>query len=228
MNRSTRLAIILGVSIGATVSAWAGPYNIGSTVNVAETGNTPAEGVWIKSGTLGTLDVYAGITELTVDGVPTNSFCIDPYQYSSSSEQTYTVAILTSAPLPTAGMAPAAALTISKLWAENYQQALGNAQVAAGLQIAIWETVAGSLGLPTFSLYGSQQDYGAAGMIVAANADSSTIAPVSLVALSNRTYQDYIVQNVPDSGMTLVLLGFGLASLAIVGRKARPVPITTD
>ncbi len=228
MNRSTRLAIILGVSIGAAVSAWAGPYTIG-TVTVTETGTSPAKTVQIISGTLGPLDVYAGITELTVDGVPTNSFCIDPYQYSNSSAQPYTVASLASAPSPTGGMGSDAALIISNLWAENYQAALGDDPgSAAGLQIAIWEEVASGTGI-SFLLAPGQSDYGASTMIAAAlAADSNGVAPVSLVALSNTTYQDYVVQNVPDSGMTLVLLGFGLASLAIVGRKARPVPITTD
>lgn len=231
MNRSTRLAIILGVSIGATVSAWAGPYIIGTNVTVTETGNSPAEAVWINSPTLSSspLDVYAGITELNVGGVATNSFCIDPYQWSSSSPQQYTVASLASAPSPiVGGMGASAALTISNLWAENYQAALGSASVAAGLQIAIWEEVALGTGKP-FSLATGQSDWGASTMIAAAlAADSNGVAPVSLVALSNTTYQDYVVQNVPDSGMTLVLLGFGLASLAIVGRKARPVPVTTD
>jgi hypothetical protein len=96
------------------------------------------------------------------------------------------------------------------------------------LQIAIWEEVASGTGI-SFLLAPGQSDYGASTMIAAAlAADSNGVAPVSLVALSNTTYQDYVVQNVPDSGMTLVLLGFGLASLAIVGRKARPVPVTTD
>jgi len=127
------------------------------------------------------------------------------------------------------GMGSDAALIISNLWAENYQAALGDDPgSAAGLQIAIWEEVASGTGI-SFLLAPGQSDYGASTMIAAAlAADSNGVAPVSLVALSNTTYQDYVVQNVPDSGMTLVLLGFGLASLAIVGRKARPVPVTTD
>lgn len=230
MNRSTRLVIILGISIGAAVSAWAGPYTIGTNVNVTETGNSPAEAVLINSPTLSssTLDVYAGLTQLNVNGVVTESFCIDPYQWSSSSQQTYNVASLGSAPSPTGGMGATEALIISNLWAENYQAALGSASIAAGLQIAIWEAVAKGTGI-SFSL-AQTNDWGASTMLANATAAAklSNVAPVSLVALSNATYQDYVVQNVPDSGMTLVLLGFGLASLAIVGRKARPVPVTSD
>jgi len=228
MNRQKRLAIILGTLIGAAVAAKATPYTVGANVQVTETGNTPAEAVWINSGTLGTWDVWAGITELNVNGVATNSFCIDPFQWSSSQQQQYTVTALGSAPFPTAGMGSAAALTISKLWAENYQQALGNAQIAAGLQIAIWETVAGNPGMPSFSLVAGQSDYGAAGMLAVAAADTSAVAPVSLVALANGTYQDYVVQNVPDAGTTLALLGLGLAALALVGRRSPAVVAIKD
>lgn len=220
MNRLTRLLTILGFSIGAAIAARATPFTVGSTVQVTETGNTPAEAVWINSPSLGgAFDVWAGITELNVDGVQTTSFCIDPFQWSSNVQQQYTVADLAAAPYPTAGMGSAAALTISKLWAANYQQALGNAQIAAGLQIAIWETVAGSPGMPAFSLVNGQGDYGAQAMIAAANADTSVVAPVSLVALSNGTYQDYVVQNVPDAGATGLLMGLGVAAVAFVRRR---------
>jgi hypothetical protein len=77
--------------------------------------------------------------------------------------------------------------------------------------------------MPTFSLISGQSDYGASAMIAAAKLDASPVAPVSLVALSNGTYHDYVVLNVPDSGTTLAMLGLGLASMAFLGRKSRPV-----
>ena len=55
-------------------------------------------------------------------------------------------------------------------------------------------------------------------MIATANANP---ANANLVALSSTSYQDYVVQNVPDAGTTLVLLGLGLVAMAVVGRKAR-------
>jgi hypothetical protein len=173
--------------------------------------------VTINSSTLGQQTVYAGVTQLLIDGVATNSFCVDPYQWASGSTETYTVSDLASVPSP--AMGTAAAETVSKLWAKYYQQALSSDSTAAGLQIAIWETVAGS----NFSVVGT--DYGASGMITAAN--SSNIE-ANLVAVSSPSYQDYVVQNVPDAGATLVLLGLGLVAVAIVGRKSRPVAVTID
>jgi VPDSG-CTERM motif len=217
MNQLTKLAIILGGSIAATISAQAGPYTIGQTVSVQETGVSPNEIVTINSSTLGTVTVYAGITQLKVNGVVTNSFCIDPYQWSSGTSQPYIVTDLASAPVP--AMGSSAALLVNSLWADYYTQALTSASIAAGLQIAIWETVAGS----NFSVVGS--DFGAAGMITYANAHAGN---AGLVALSNPTYQDYVVQNVPDAGTTLVLLGLGLVAMAAVGRKARSVSMTAN
>jgi hypothetical protein len=216
MNKLTRLAIIVGGSIAATISAQAGPYTIGQTVYVQETGVSPNHVVTIKMtgagfDTLGTWDVYAGVTQLKIGTDTVNSFCIDPYQWSSGASQPYIVTALADAPIGVAMGAPAAQ-TVNNLWANYYTQALTNADIAAGLQIAVWETVAGS----NFSVVGS--DYGAAGMITYANDHA---ANASLVVLSSRSFQDYVVQNVPDTGMTLVLLGLGLVAMVIVGYKAR-------
>lgn len=216
MNKLTKLAIFIASSIAATISAQAGPYTIGQTVSVQETGVSPNEIVTIHSSTLGTVTVYAGVTQLKVNGVATNSFCIDPYQWSSGASQSYIVTDLANAPVSVA-MGAAAAQTANDLWANYYTQALSNDSIAAGLQIAIWETVAGS----NFSVIGS--DYGAAGMITFAKAHA---ADASLVALSSREFQDYVVQNVPDAGTTLVLLGLGLVAMAAMGRKARSVSTT--
>lgn len=218
MNWLTKSAIILGISIGATISAQATSYTIGESVTVKETGVSPNEVVTIHSSTLGQQTVYAGITQLLIDGVATNSICVDPYQWASSSTESYTVLALDSVPSP--AMSSAAAETVSKLWAMYFQQALSSNSTAAGLQIAVWETVAGG----NFYMI-SGNDYGASGMITAANSSS---IEANLVAVSSPSYQDYVVQNVPDAGATLVLLGLGLVAMTVVGRKARPVAVTID
>jgi hypothetical protein len=231
MNKLTRLAIVIGSSFAATFSAYANLYTIGQAVSVQEVGVSPTQVVTIQStvgDTIGTWNVYAGVTQLKVDGVATNSFCIDPYQWSSSSAVPYVVKDLASAPVTefsatvTPAMGAVAAQTVGKLWAKYYQSALGDAGVAAGLQIAIWETVAGDNFAVTGDLYGYQE------MIadVTTGADAR-IAPANLVAVSSTTNQDYVVLNVPDGGMTVALLGFGMVALAIVRRRTQPVVVTT-
>ncbi len=211
MNRFTKQIISVGIALGATVAARATPFTLGQTVQVQEVGLGPHETATITSSTLGTLTTGVGLLKLMVDGTAFNAFCIDPYQFSSSATQQYTVAALATAPVP--AMGAAAALTVDKLWADFFATALTNPTVAAGLQIAIWETVAGS----NFSVTGS--DFGAAGMIASANAQTGV---ANLLALASARFQDYVIQQpptVPDGGSTVVLLGSALILLALFARR---------
>lgn len=194
----------------ATLSLKADQLTLGDAVQVKEVGVSPGKVVNITSSTLGTLNVWAGVTNLLVDGIAFDSFCIDPFQYSSGAYQSYVVTDLAAAPQSPYTMGAAAAVDIKNLWALYYSTSI-TANAAAGLQIAIWEIVGGS----NFTVNGS--DYGAAGMIASLASYSSGGA--NLVALSSSTYQDYVVQNVPDSGTTLLLLGLGLVGLAVAGRR---------
>ena len=213
MNRYMKMIMSVGFALSAALAAQATPLTLGETVQVQEVGFGPHETATITSSTLGTLTTGAGILKLVVDGMAYNAICIDPYQFSSSSAQSYTVADLATAPVP--AMGAAAALTVEKLWADFYSTALVNPTVAAGLQLAIWETVAGS----NFSVSGS--DFGAAGMITSANALSGT---ANLLALASAKFQDYVVEvppSVPDGGSTVLLLGLGLIVLALIARRQR-------
>ncbi len=210
MNRLPSLAVILSISIIAAASAHANAYVIGDDVVVRELGVGLSKVVAINVSGLGSLTVHAGIVRLTINGVATNGLCIDPYQWSNGSPQPYVVADLLSAPLPPMGSA--AALTVSKLWADNFSMALSDASTAAGLQIAIWEAVAGN----HFSVVGN--DYGAAEMIASARGRG---VGSSLIAVTSSRYQDYAVAQVPESASTLALLSFGFVGLAAFRRKAR-------
>jgi len=92
---------------------------------------------WISSG------VYAGIYNLTVDGVATPSFCIDVADENNGNTfSDYYYSDLASAPLAPAGpMGSTAATDIEKLWAAYYSPSM-DSQDAAALQVAIWEDIA--------------------------------------------------------------------------------------
>ena len=203
------LAGIVGLSLISTAPLSA------NSVTVKESGMGANQTVWINSSTLGTQNVYAGVIKLEVDGVMHNGFCIDPFQWSSSSSLSYDLTRLDLAPKVNSGMGMAAADKIEQLWAHYYSPSITNAN-AAGLQIAIWELVAGGVGSPySFSIIGN--DYGAAGMISWVGANSG--APkANLIGLSNRSNQDYTIQ-VPDVASTLGLFGLALVGFAALRRK---------
>lgn len=159
---------------------------------------------------------YAGVIKLLVDGKPMDGFCIDPFHFSSSQPLTYETLPLALAPKASAhpyfpgGMGAQNAADISKLWAMYYSPAM-TANLAAGLQLAIWEVVGGA----NFTL-ASGNDFGASTML--ASLSSSATPPARLLALSGPG-QDYLIPNVPDSGLTFALLG--ITSLGFVVFRSR-------
>jgi hypothetical protein len=215
---------LIGVSSLLTISAKA--------VSVQEMGIGNNEVVSITSSTLGgPVSVYAGIVNLQVDGVPTQGFCIDPYHWSVSGPQTYSLVPLTSAPKPPGGpMNAATATQIEQLWGHYFSSALSSSSVAAGLQIAIWELVTGagnSGNSGTFTL-NSHNDYGASTFI--SWVDSTPNAPTTdLVGLTGpgQDYvipsgpQDSVTPSVPDGGATVILLGLASLGLVLTQRKLK-------
>ena len=196
-------------------------------VSVAELGVSPDEIVEISDNALNggsPIEVYAGVTQISVNGVTTNGFCIDPFHYSSSSPLTYSEVSLANAPKAPpgdssyTGMGASAALEIEKLWAMNYTSALTNAQTAAALQIAIWEIVASTAPGEDFQVYGNS--YGASTLIT--EAQSYTGPAANLIGLTGPG-QDYVIgaPSVPDGGSTLMLLGAGFLGLVGIGAALR-------
>ena len=103
---------------------------------------------WISSG------VYAGIYNLTVDGVATPSFCIDVADENNGNTFTdYYYTDLAAAALAPAGpMGSTVATDIEKLWAAYYSPTM-DSQDAAALQVAIWEDMANNSGGNTGGSY---------------------------------------------------------------------------
>ncbi len=198
-------------------------------VTVSEVGIGANEVVNITSSTLNggsPVNVYAGIVKLTVNGIPTDGFCIDPFHWSVSGPQSYDSEPLADGPKPPGGaMGSLAATYIEKLWTQLYSPTMNNA-TAAELQIAIWDVIASDpaskLNNVTFTVNG--QDYGGAAAALGIQSDTTTV-PANLMAVSGPSGQDYVVPNsggggsVPDGGTTIMLLGGSLCGLACMRRK---------
>jgi len=182
------------------------------SVSVPATSSHPAYSV-------NNFDVHVGFSSYQIgSGSVVDSFCIDFYQDSSTSQLSYTPISLASGPLasayPNVAMGSSAAWTIEKLWALNYTAAQGNATTAAVLQEAIWLTEALAVG-GTFSgtTYGAQ----AQTMYNNAVAYSSAFTAPDLFDYSNPSYQDYI--GIPDGGTTMAMLGLSFTGITVIRRK---------
>jgi hypothetical protein len=194
-----------------------------AALTVQTLGVSPYETPTITCSGIGTVTVYAGISSLAVDGVPMNGFCIDPFHFSLPSSPDYQYVTLTSAPKGH-NMSAGVALGIERLWGSYYSPGM-SATAAAGLQIAIWELVGGS----DFQL-ASANDYGAAGYIGAVTSPTYAGPVADLIALTGPG-QDYVVQdvtvseqglaveNVPEGGITAVLLAGALGALIMLQRR---------
>jgi hypothetical protein len=200
------LAAAAGLLVVSVLSAGATP------VTVQDIGMGSYETVQMTSSTLGTAWVYAGSVNLLVDGMPTTGFCIDPFHWSITGPQSYNTEPLANAPKsPINGMGAATALQIEQLYAHYFTPDISSAN-AAGLQIAIWELVGGS----NFHL-NSGNDYGASAMLEWSGSNPNAQA-ADLMAITGPG-QDYLIQSVPDGGVTALMLGGGLAGLGIMRRK---------
>jgi VPDSG-CTERM motif len=206
------VALIGGISLRA------------DSVIVSEIGVGANETVWINSSNLGgNLHVYAGVLKLSVDGVATNGFCIDPWHWSSGSALPYELESLANAPKSANDGSPnpmgaSTALKIEQLWQQYYTDSISNV-TAAALQIQIWQLVDLAVDNGAFKLLSIDGADSAAVWAAIAGMDnflnSNPNAPAAdLIAVTGRG-QDYVMAKVPDSGTTAILLG-----LAFVGFSA--------
>ena len=132
----------------------------GAQVTLTFNGVSPEEDITLQAAgafSFGPQEVQAGIYNLTVNGVPTTSFCIDVFRDAPTTTLTdYNFTDLSLAPLaPDGPMGLAAATDIEKLWAAYLPAALANNQDAAALQVAIWEDVAAKVGTYTLTFSGN-------------------------------------------------------------------------
>ena len=170
--------------------------------------------------------VYAGIYNLTVNGVATPSLCIDIARDISAGQtfNDYSYSSLAAAPLsPSGPMGPSAASDIEKLWAAYYSSSMNDASgvTAAALQVAIWEDIGAKAG--TYSLTVSDNSSVTTEAAVMLNSLSSLTATADLVGLVSQDGQNYVVA-VPEPATmiagALLLLPLGASTLRIL-RKSR-------
>jgi len=217
-NRLTRCILIasLALFLGSAPPSKAVP------ITVRQIGIAPYQTVSIRVAGAQSGQVRSGVSQLLVNGVLTNGFCIDPFHSVVGGPQPYEMVPLTSAPkddhlIPGAHMTASEAETISELWALAYPLIGSNPRRAAGLQIAIWEVVGGS----QFHLK-SARDYGASVLLSTVRAPNYNGPKANLIALTGPG-QDYVIdpdphgrELVPDNGATITLFGLALTALALL------------
>ena len=210
-----QLAAIMAAGL---VGAWSASASISVTLNSVN----PSEAVQVNGNWL-----YAGVYNLTVDGLATPSFCIDvAHGFDVGATATdYNYVPLASAPNnPNGPMGAAAAHWISGLWGTYYTPGITQSDAAA-LQVAIWMAVSQGDQAPALSIGNASLETAAAGMLSNVQADSGiTYAQLfGLVGSAGADEQGFVVP-VPEpttviAGL-LLLLPLGASTLRIV-RKNR-------
>lgn len=203
--------------------ALAGATSVNAGLNVAFDTVSPNLGIPLTvSGSVNENygGVYAGIYILSVNGVTTPSLCIDVAQLSGTASD-YSYQSLASSPTSAAGpMGTGAAKTISQLWYANFAAAESDATgaTAAGLQLAVWETVALGNGHYTVSTTDTAVQSTATAMLTALQAPGQH-PTASLRGLVSPTTQNYVVPVPEPTTMVAGLGGLGLALLGVFGSR---------
>lgn len=199
-------AVLAALSIGATADTI-------TFVNVL-----PVEdGYILLSGVSHHLN--AGIYNLTVDGKPVDSFCIDPYDtITTGSHDGYNYVSLDLAPDPAANnMGLAKATSIEQLWAHAYDPNMTQ-NAAVAMQLAIWEIVAGDAFSVTWNSWATGVKTLYDGYFTFLGSADENTPTANLIALTHPDKQDFVI-GVPDGGVTLALLGISMGGLAFFARR---------
>lgn len=166
---------------------------------------------------------FSGIQNLQIDNdAIVQAFCIDPFQWSPTSNVSYQVGNDFS------GHFGADAADVAKLYSLFYTSTLGNNLNAAGFQLALWELIADSSknlaaglvrtnGSTNASIKGMAQS-----MLDALAGNSGTDAFIYTIYTSNSN-QDYLVvtlnENQVPEPQAIVLLALALGLLAVSLRR---------
>ncbi len=213
--------------LALTASAFAATYG---TANVTETNVSPKlniSGTFGILGNLGGQQAEVGVYNLLIQGAPANlgiqqptGFCIE-MQYSGSGAHAYNIVDLWEAPNPNGPGSPAGpmgvttAQQISNLFAAHFNVATSSNVNAAAFQASIWKIIYGNA--VVLNDPGSGDIHTAlttsASWVAEAQSYSGPAFDRKLYALTNASYQDYVVVGGPSvpEPMTFILglMGFG-------------------
>jgi hypothetical protein len=231
MNKLVTTALAMAFGCLATTSASALP------VQITETGL--ANGQWTNSLSLpvqsGTANYWAGLQTIVVDNAKSFlAFCVDPWEWSPSSNQGYSTNSLSGV------FGTTKANYIRELYSQSYDSTLknnnGGANAAAAFQLALWEIIAdGDLHLDGTGLVRSNKDT-TQNLVAEANAmlnqidghygkdnyDFTFYTSGKSAGVGNTAgFQDYLVANkIPEPGMML-LMATALSAAGLVSLRRR-------
>jgi len=213
---------LIALSLALVLSAKA------NSISVAEVGIGANETVHIKSSTLGSdVHVYAGVVKLKIDGELTDAFCIDPWHWSSNAVNPYEIEDLSLAPKSANATTPnpmgvITATKIEQLWAQYYTASI-NKVTAAALQLSIWCLVDEAVANGSYKLLSIDADSALvkSKMTEMNNflVNNPTAKRAHLVAITGRP-QDYVIETVPDSLSSVLLLSLSLCGVALLRRRS--------
>jgi hypothetical protein len=199
----------------------AGGMTASAAVSVTLNSVNPGEFVTVNGGSFD-----AGVYNLTINGVPTPSFCID-LAHGINLGQSFTGAFVGLATLPTPPNGPmgaAAALKIDGLVGTYFAGIAGSGDPndeAAALQLAIWDTVAHGASPSTFNTAGTDADIIARMIFMEGNlttfADLSGLVDVN----ADEHVQSFVVVPEPTTMIAgaLLLLPFGASTLRVLRKN---------
>jgi hypothetical protein len=168
------------------------------------------------------LNASIGSYKFLEQGLPSNivGFCVDPYQWASSSFQAYTKSTLEATDFNNSG---ATRYENAQKLFDNAYASLGSAEQTAGFHLALWEIFHDDLSTSTGQILASFSTN--AGMLASANTFLSSLSnwnvsnAYNLDFYKSDTYQDYLTASAVPLPAALPMFLSGLAGLSVMRRR---------